>query len=324
MRIVAMSFSQRVPSTTWETIPLPTRPPVVLWGWFKPAPADNSVVLLLPLELWTSGLPAEQLTLRLLAEATGVESLIGWTLFGQMIPLNEQTESWLDAQLPSPQPGGDQQLILWTQPVNAPSIAAGSFDSPSRKVGVPASDQPPSALGDLAPGEDPAPYFEMIEFFWTNILYLESDIRRARSQLDHSLARLQSLNRDLTFDELYAADSADKQQWQDARRWLRDAAASLSRSIKEIDVGLLSSAGQRNRFLDLYEQFVKPRIMFPGLKQAVVDFEMHHKSAKNVLQGAQAALHKGSAEGERRANAVLQRIHQKGRQKSNQARGKNA
>ncbi len=55
-----------------------------------------------------------------------------------------------------------------------------------------------------------------------------------------------------------------------------------------------------------------------------MDFEIHHKSAKNVLQAAQTAINKGNSDGERRANAVLQRIHQKARQKSSQTRKKNA
>jgi hypothetical protein len=301
-----MSFALRAPSLAWEPVPLPTTPPVAVWGWFKPEQAPGSVVLQLPPALWQAGSPA--ITVRLLTAATGVESLMAATIYGQHVPIDTETVGLVDLPLPPPD-GDDQQVILWAG-------AAAGVPSP-----IPSAS---ATVGDLLPGENPAPYFELIEFYWTNILYIESEVRRARQQLDSSLSKLNSLNRDLTFEELYAADSADKQQWQDARRWLRDASASLSRSIKEIDVGLLSSAGQRNRFLDMYEQFVQPRIVFPGLKQAAVDFEMHHKSAKNVLQAAQTALHKGTSDGERRANAVLQRIHQKARQKSHQMRGKNA
>lgn len=309
---------------------MPTQPPVVVWGWFKPVLAPNSVVLQLPPELWQSTVPADQLTLRTMIQATGVEVLIGWTLYGQHLLLTEQTLAWLTAQLPPSQADGDQQLILWSQPVvpmmvAPPVVAMDAAISPALgDVGSAAALPAQRGTGDLLPGENPEPYFELIDFYWTNIQYIESDIRRARVQLDQSISKLSALNRDLNFEENYGADSADKQQWMDARRWLRDAAASLSRSTKEIDVGLMSSAGQRNKFLDIVEQFVKPRIPFPGIKQAAVDFEMHHKSVKNVLTAAHAALHKGTADGERRANAVLARIHQKARQKSNQARGKNA
>lgn len=326
-----MSFLQRAPSTVWEAVPLPTQPPVVVWGWFKPVAAPNSVVLQLPPALWQSGVSSDQLTLRTMIQATGVEVLIGWTLYGQHLLLTEQTLAWLTARLPPSEAFGDQQLILWSQtavPMMAPSLplATDAAAAPAALDAVSVSEMaiPSAGTGDLLPGENPAPYLDLIDFYWTNIQYIESDIRRVRVQLDQSLSKLGALNRDLNFEELYAADSADKQQWQDARRWLRDAAASLSRSMKEIDVGLMSSAGQRNRFLDIHEQYVKPRIPFPGIKQAAAEFEMHHKSVKNVLTAATTALHKGSSDGERRANAVLARIHQKARQKSNQARGKNA
>lgn len=325
-----MSFLQRAPSTAWEPVPLPTQPQVLVWGWFKPVQAPNSVVLQLPPELWQSGVPADQLTLRTMVQAAGVEALIGWTLYGQQLPLTEETMAWLTARLPVSEAGNDQQLILWSQTLvpmvvsSAVSMDAAPLATTPELMTIGGSSAAVSNGGDLLPGENPAPYLELIDSLWTNIQYIESDIRRARVQLDQSISKLSTLNRDLNFEELYAADSADKQQWQDARRWLRDAAAVLSRSTKEIDVGLMSSAGQRTRFLDIYEQYVKPRLPFPGVKQAAAEFEMHHKSVKNVMAAAQAALHKGSADGERRANAVLARIHQKARQKSNQARGKNA
>lgn len=323
-----MTFLQRTPSAAWEPVPLPTQPQVVVWGWYKPMPAPNSVVLQLPPELWQAGVSAEQLTLRTMVQATGVDTLIGWTLYGQQLPLTEETMAWLTAKLPMSQAGGDQQLILWS-PAVAPVIAMPVLPADAMALTVSTEVSLPDGLsltttgGELLPGENPGPYFELIEFFWTNILYIESDIRRARIQLDQMISKIGALNRDLNFEELYAADSADKQQWQDARRWLRDAAASLSRSTKEIDVGLMSSAGQRNQFLEIYENYVKPRIPFPGIKQSANEFEMHHKSVKNVLAAATVALHKGSSDGERRANAILARIHQKARAKSNQARGKN-
>ena len=132
------------------------------------------------------------------------------------------------------------------------------------------------------------------------------------------------LNRDLKPEEHLAADNADKKDWQDARRWLRDASAVLAKSIKQIDTGIISGAGQRHRFADIIQQYVEPRRLFPGLKQAVIDFEMHHRTVKNVLMAAQAALNKGSADGERRANTVLNRIAAKMRQRRSNTRGTNA
>ncbi len=323
-----MPFPSRAPSTAWEIVPLPTNPSVALWVWFQPGHAPDSVVFQLPPELWQTNPAMSQVSLRLLAGAAGIDSLRGWSLYGQSYPLDAQTVRLLDAALPPPPPGVDPQVVLWAQP----SMAQPMFPQPMlpqpmphQSMTAPASNpETIIGIGELMPGENPGPYFDLINSCWTNIQYIESDVRRARAQLEQSASRLSSLNRDLTFDELQASDSVDRQNWQDARRSLRDAAGGLSRSIKEIDVGLLSSAGQRNKFLDLMERYVKPRVPFPGLKQAALEFEAHHKSAKNVLQAAQTAINKGGTESERRANSILQRIRQKGRQKSNQTRGKNA
>jgi hypothetical protein len=287
--------------------------PVCVWGWFKPPHAPQSVTVHVPDELWPSP-DAALLTIRRLAAAAGIEQLLGWTVCGQAFQLDPQTAGYLDAPLPKPPPGADPQIVLWSVPVAAPVPQPMQPAMPAYAGGA----------GELAPGEDPGPLFDMIAYYWTSIQQIESDLRRTRMQLEQAMSRLSSLNRDLNSDEALAADSLDKKDWQEARRWLKDCASPLSRSVKEIDVGIISGAGQRGRFEDLYKQFVLPRIPFPGLKQAVIDFEMHNKSAKNVLQAAQVALSKGSSDGERRANAVLQRIAQKVRAKRNKARGMNA
>jgi len=283
----------------------------MVWAWFRPPQAPNAVVFQLPPELFAAVTNSPRLTMRMLLAAVGMEAVVGWTLYGQQFALDAETMRWLEADLPQPT-GNDQHLTFW-----AP-LAAVAMPNPVAATAT------PTAGSDLAAGENPGPHFEMIEFFWTNILYLESDVRRARTQLEHSISKLNGLNRDLSPEEANSADTVDRQQWQDARRWLREAISSLTRSTKEIDVGLLSAAGQRNRFLDIYEKFVKSRTPFPGIKQAVVDFEMHQKAARNVLQAAQAAINKGTSDGERRATLILQRIAQKVREKSNQARGKKA
>jgi hypothetical protein len=123
-----MSFEHRAPSMGWEPVPLPTQPPVVVWGWYKPAAAPHTVALQLPPELWQAGVPAEQLTLRLFANATGVDQLIGWTLYGQPLALSAETMTWLEAQLPPSRAGNDTQLILWSLGATKPPANAGRGD----------------------------------------------------------------------------------------------------------------------------------------------------------------------------------------------------
>jgi hypothetical protein len=289
-----ISFSQRSPSAGWEPLPLDGERQLVVWGWFKPQPAPNSVIIQLPSVLWQNPGMIPWLTVGRLAAAAGMDSLSGWTYSGQFIPLDEQSRPLLNALLPPPV-STDPQLILWSLMIAPPSVPA-TFPAAS------------SGAGDLLPGESPNSFLDLIDFYWMSVLYLEADIERARAQLESSMSKLNSLDRDLNLEEAQAADSADKKDWVDARRWLRNSAQLLSRSIKEIHTGALSAAGQRNRFETIYQQYVKARLPFPGIKQAAVDFEMYYKTARNVLQVAQAAVAKGTAEAERRASAVLQRI----------------
>jgi hypothetical protein len=311
-----MSFQLRTPSSGWEPVPLMADGSCAVWGWFKPPQASNSVVVQVPPEVWSLAGSSQPITVRLLAAAAGMTVLQGWTIGGQYYPLDERTAPFIDVPVVPPPTGVDPSIILWSDaaaamPMMAPIPEYSTFSATT-------------GAGDLLPGEDPGPLLDMIASLWLAIQQIETDVRRVRGQLEQATGKLSSLNRDLKPEEQNTADNLDKKDWMDARRWLRDSMAVLSKSIKQIDTGSISGAGQRYQFVDLIQQFVEPRIPFPGLKQSVIDFQMHHRTVKNVLMAAQAALAKGSAEGERRANTVLQRIAAKMRQRRNNARGSNA
>lgn len=300
--IIVLTFSTRPPSIQWEPVPLTPEGQITLWVWFKPPHAPNSVALQIPVDFWQHPATCSRLTIRQLTVAVGIERLQGWTVFGQYYPWDGRTAEWLEIPLPPPAAGVEPSVILWELPASLP------INHPSATI-IPGLAGPANPTpGGTQPSGDVAMLLEQMEYHWNGILQIESDLRRVRMQLEQSVSRLSSLNRDLSSDEALAADNNDKKDWQDARRWLRDCAGGLSRSIKEIDVGLLSGAGQRNRFQDLVTQHIKPRIPFADMPQAAIDFEMFHKSARNVLIAAQSALSKGSADGERRANAVLRKI----------------
>lgn len=149
---------------------------------------------------------------------------------------------------------------------------------------------------------------EAIEVSWQAILNMELRISSIRKELSSNISRIGSLNRDLNSDERRCCDSKDIQAWTEARRWLRDALSTLSRSVKEIDVGTTSGAGQRHKFEEIYRDQVVPRIPFAGLQQAVHEFEIHQKRVQTVLATAQANIAKAGREAEQRANTVLTRI----------------
>ena len=309
-----MSFPLRVPSSGWEPVPLMADGSRAVWGWFKPPQAPNSVAVQVPPEVWQSANSSQPITIRLLAAATGVSVLAGWTHCGQFYPLDERSACFLDAPLAPPPAGVDPSIILWSGQAIPMAVPMPQY---SMFAAGPAG-------GDPSLGDEAGPLFDAIAAIWLSIQHIETDVRRIRSQLEQAARKLASLNRDLSPEEALAADNLDKKDWLDARRWLRDSSAVLQKSIKQIDVGIISGAGQGHRFADFYKQNVEPRIPVPGLKQTAIDFEMHHRMARNVLMEAQAALTKGGADGERRANTVLQRIAGKMRQRRSNSRGSNA
>ena len=116
------------------------------------------------------------------------------------------------------------------------------------------------------------------------------------------------MNRDLSSEEARCGDQLDKRDWQDARRWLRDGAARLSRFLKDHHMGMTSTAGKRESYAAIYRQYVVPRHSFDGLAQAEREFEFHRKSLQTLLNNMNAAHSAAVQDGERRAQQVLTRI----------------
>jgi hypothetical protein len=159
-------------------------------------------------------------------------------------------------------------------------------------------------------GVDPATHarYNAIETDWLAILQVEAQLGGLRKQLAALQGKLQSLNRDLSTDEARASDSQDKRDWQDARRWLRDSAAQVSRVLRAYDIGIISSAGNRNRFLDVFSQFVEPRRPLEGLASWQQQFEAHRKTAQSLLNEMTSVLGSAARDGEQRAQQLLSRI----------------
>lgn len=208
----------------------------------------------------------------------------------------------LDQILPPP-PEGNLEVTVWMAPLPQPAWAG----FPPAATGMaPSAGQP--AFASVGGSDSDVRLLDAIESCWNGILQLETRVSSIRKELSSSLARLNSLNRDLSSDERRTCDSKDIQDWNDARRWLRDSISVLSRSVKEIDVGTTSGAGKRNRFEEIYHKQVVPRIPFPGLVQAVNEFESYRKIVQTVLASAQASISKAGRDAEQRANSVLNRV----------------
>ncbi|SFH69828.1 hypothetical protein [Planctomicrobium piriforme] len=299
-----MHLFQRPPSTAWEQLPLPVLPGSSVWAWFKPAQSPLDVVVRIPDDVFQ--LAAGRLTLRhlLMAIQLPAESLQCWTVQGMTLESQQGANPLLDHPLPVPVAWLDPSITLRLAgapgevPAVAPFAAAASSGPLPRSE--PASPQGQQMLAGM-------------EADWLAILHLESQLGQLRKQLNTAQGRVQSMNRDLSPDERLAADSNDVKDWQDARRFLRDASGHLSRYIREHDVGVTSSAGQRNRFEEIYQTYVVPRRSCDSLPTMQHEFETYRKVVQSLVAKMQTALSNAGKDGEQRAQQVLSRIAAKAR-----------
>ncbi len=152
---------------------------------------------------------------------------------------------------------------------------------------------------------------EAIESNWKDVLALEVRVASLRKEIGSVFRTAQFTRRDLSSHERLACTTKDIGEWADCRRALRDAMTLMSRSVKEIDMGTTSGAGRRHQFEEIHQNHVVMRLPFPGIRQAVNEFETYRKILQGVIGAAQGSLSRGGRESETRASSFLQRIHAK-------------
>ena len=302
-----MQLAQRNPSVNWEPLPLDSSGQHVAWVWFRPAAVPYGLMFVVPPTVFADAQVAAGLSVRRLILATGLdeERILFWSYNGLSFDAAGGSSPMLDQPVPPPPPGTNINISVWIEPAQSLGIPSMGTAAPMTAIG-----QTAYATGGTASGSD-ARFIEAIDSHWGVILQMEVRIASIRKELGGNISRLNSLNRDLNSDERRTCDSKDIQAWADARRWLRDSISSLSRSVKEIDTGITSGAGQRHKFEEIYRKYVVPKVSFAGLAQSVNDFESYRKTMQNVLSAAQASIAKSGREAESRANAVLTRISAK-------------
>lgn len=311
-----MDFFARPPSTAWEVVPVPHQPACVIWVWFKPATAVGDVLFQIPPETHAACGP---LSMRQALQMSGIpiEQAAFWTIQGTPYPVEGGNNPLLDHPLPPPGPWGASSVSVRMQtagPVEtAPPHIAGDLGLPPPGPVVPMPHGPGSAVPDDRG-------LDAFAADWQALLALEAQLSSVRKQLGATQGQLQSLNRDFSPDERLVADNQDKKDWQDARRWLRDSLATVSRWIRDHDIGMVSAAGNRNRFEQIYQEYVVPKKPFPGLAGVGHEFEQHRKTAQNLLVQMQSAHQNASRDGVNRARQVLNRVAAKVR-KSKEKRG---
>jgi hypothetical protein len=229
-----------------------------------------------------------QLSLRKLLHSAGIDpiTVTMWLLYGGTYEGNGGTNPLFDQAIAAPPAGVDPNIIVY-------------LNSPFLNVA-----QQPVGSVDLG-GEDLAGSFESMTSDWSAIVNFEKQLELLRKRLAGMSSRLKSLNRDLNTDEGMHADRQDKDEWEIARRWLRDASSRLSRVLKAHDVGDTAVAGTHEWFDRIYEQFIVTRQQFDGIVQARKDFETYRKQMQLLVNNMNVALSYASLEGERRAMQVL-------------------
>ena len=286
-----MHIAERPPSTTWEPIPLADAPQSFVWAWFKPPAAPQGVCVRIPEETFRNPARRQPVTIRSVLHALGVEprQVAVWSLYGV---------SYDGQQLANP---------AWDYPIPEPGMAADpTIGIYLHSVPLPVTSAVPAPV--LTPQGTQTGTFSRMEADWNACLQIELQLTAAAKQLNATLLRVNSLNRDMSPEEARCGDSQDKRDWQEARRWLRDVASRVSRFLKDHLVGITSNAGKRNSYDAIYEQYVVPRRHFDGLEQAERDFDAYRKSLQTLLTNMGAVNSTAVQEGERRAQQVMTRV----------------
>lgn len=288
-----MYFSERPPSSSWESVPVIDAPGLFVWAWWKPAAAPHAVFVRIPPEALDGVALRRPFTLKFLAGLLAVDlrQVASCSVYGTCYDGQQGAGAIWDCPIPLPAPGVDPTIGLFLSMV-APAIQ-------------PAPVAAPLPRGPLSEK------FAHMESDWNASLQLELQLGAAAKQVNGTMMRMGALNRDLSIDEARAADQQDKREWHEARRWLRDATVRLSRFLKDHHIGMTSAIGKRTSYEAIYRQYVAPKHPFEGIDQAAREFEAYRKTLQTLLNNMTAANGSAVQDAERRAQMVLTRISSK-------------
>jgi hypothetical protein len=303
---ISMNIFDRPPSSTWEALPLTGNAQLLVWAWFKPAAAPHGLFLRIPDETLASRATSQPLTLRSMTEGLGIDprhvalaSVYGAPFSG----LDGKNPAW-DIVLQPPPVGYDPTIALFLAGVSGALAPPSTAPYPATAPGYSAASYsagatPAAAIGGI---------LARLDTIWNAVIQIELQLAAAGKQLSGTLSRLNSLNRDLSFEESRFADQLDHKEWNEARRWLRDIANRVSRVLKDHHVGTTSIAGRRGWFESIYKQHIVPRREFENMEQAERDFDAYRKTIQTLLNAMNAVQSAAAQDGERRAQVVLARI----------------
>ena len=281
-----MDFTLRPASTGWEALALVPGTAIGIWVWCKPLHAPLDLIVRVSAETFQA--VGGMLSLRQIIAGAGAElgQVYGLTIQGTFIDALSGTNPLLDHAVPAASPWVEVAIRMLP-------MAASYAVAPVAGAGLSAGSQA-SAMA--------------IQSDWTAVVQAETQLMTLRKQLATVQGRLLSLNRDLSADENVASDNADRKEWQDTRRWLRDCAGLASRYIKEADTGVTSMAGNKGRLEQLVQDSKAGRLSPQQMATAQNEIEAHRKTVVNIQNQMQNALQAAGRDGEQRAQQILTRI----------------
>ena len=276
----------------------------VFWVWYKPPNLPTGLSLQIPEVTFQQYANQPAISLRNLIIRAGLnpQEIHSWHLYGNTYDAAQGTSPLLDHPVPPPVAGMDPNVLV--------SMLV-ETQEPSTVVPQPAAAMPATMSANAAKNLQPEYLEEMfrrMENDWHKSMEIDRQLSNQRKKMVGMMSKLQSLNRDLTLEESLAATSQDKVEWQTTRSWLRNSATKLSKLIKAFDIGATSSAGQRLWFAEVYEKNIEPRIPFEGMEQTQRDIETYRKMMQTLAVRVGSAQSDAAADGERRANSVLNKI----------------
>lgn len=338
-------FAYRPPSVAWERVSVARIPGLELHAWFRPAPLPYGLSIMLP-EGWVGNGQVLPISLQDALFAVGISQLEfqSAALYGQEWQPASILYPWLNHPLPGIPAGAKPEILICAVPVASPVPTVfpqqalfhpgfaqapmnGSFQ-PLSSVSAMASDGTDSVADtDLAPEyrdefddfdsgqplSEPM-MFARMEAAWKSSLQLERQMTGLRQKLSTMMVALGKLDRELTPDERLASDREDRDEWNDARRWLRDLQAKCHREVKAFDIGMTSGAGHRHRLEHLVQTIVEPKRNDGSLDSHRQEFEKYRKDLVSLQRAMTSAIQSGSMNGTQRAQRVLGKIAGKIRQ----------
>jgi len=293
----------------WQQVFLPDATQHCVWLWYDASHTPQNLVVKIPAATFLAVPTIGLITMRRLLYAVAVDPAVVslWYAYGLAHQCLQGQSPLLDQPLPPPNPMTDLDITVYIGPTQIPQAPPMPAPMPATHI--------PSGLATtgagLAANKDTAQIFDRIDAEWKSCQQMRHQLMQIRKRMSAMLIKLSSLNRDLSPDERLHSDRQDKNDWMEARRWLRDVAAKVSRYIKEFDIGEASQAGKREWFEHTYEQIVVPRRPSDRLPRLEREYETYRKQLQTLMANMNNAYSSAVQDGERRAQQVLTHIASK-------------